>query len=204
MMHQLWKNLRRQTKQLQVQRQNHQPLLIPLLKHLLQLQVPVGKRISSLSLQTLFQALTKILLRRTNNTGPRFVPDLATTTDFKTGTISASQPSTPAASANNWAGSSLINSLSSKSTCRLVSFCETQKPEPYNTITHLPTIIWCSNSRFWSPIKMIKSGCMTKSVTSISWSGLASKGPAVNGWWIWLQKSTIIPSAEENTCLGTL
>ena len=56
---------------------------------------------------------------------------------------STSQPSTPTASANNWARSSLINPPSSKSTCRLVSFCKTQKPEPYNTITRLPTIIWC-------------------------------------------------------------
>ena len=53
----------------------------------MQLQVPVGKRIPFLSLQTLFQALTNISLRRTDNTGPRFVPDLAATTDVKTGTI---------------------------------------------------------------------------------------------------------------------
>ena len=57
------------------------------LKHPLQLQVPVGKRIPFLSLQTLFQALTNISLRRTDNTGPRSVPDLAATTDVKTGTI---------------------------------------------------------------------------------------------------------------------
>ena len=97
MMHQLWKNPRGQTKQLRVQRLNHQPPLIPLLQHLQQLQVPVGKRIPFLSLHTFFQALTKILLRRTDNTGPRSVPDLAVTTDFKTGTISANfhQPQQP-------------------------------------------------------------------------------------------------------------
>ena len=87
MTHHLRKNLRGRTKQLQVQHQNYQPRLIPLLKHLMQLQVPVGKRIPFLSLQTLFQALTNISLRRTDKTGPRSVPDLATTTDVKTGTI---------------------------------------------------------------------------------------------------------------------
>ena len=86
MTHHLRKNLR-WTKQLQVQRQNYQPRLIPLLKHLMQLQVPVGKQIPFLSLQTLFQALTNISLRRTDNTGPRSVADLAATTDIKTGTI---------------------------------------------------------------------------------------------------------------------
>ena len=97
MMHQLRKNPRGQTKQLRVQRLNHQPRLIPLLQHLQQLQVPVGKWIPFLSLQTFFQALTKILLRRTDNTGPRSVPDLAATTDFKTDTISANfhQPPQP-------------------------------------------------------------------------------------------------------------
>ena len=84
--------------------------------------VPAGKRIQFLSLRTLFQALTKILLRRTGNTGHKSVPDLVATTDFKIGTISACLPSTQPASANNWAGSSLINQPSSKSTCRLVLF----------------------------------------------------------------------------------
>ena len=94
--HQLRTNSRGQTKQVRVQRQSQ-----PTLKHPLQMQVPVGKRIPFLSFLTLFQALLKILLRRTGNTGPRSVPDLAATTGFKTGTISACLASTQPASANN-------------------------------------------------------------------------------------------------------
>ena len=162
MTHQLRKNSRGRTKQVQVQlHQNYQPLLNLFLKHPLQLQVPVGKRIQFLSLQIFFQALTKMLLRRTGNTGPRSVPDLAATTVLKTGTIRPkfSGPrwwttSTHPASANNWAASSLI-SLLSKLTSLLVLFCVIQKLGPYSTITPLRTIIWCWNSRFWSPIKMI-------------------------------------------------
>ena len=42
-----------------------------------------------------------------------------------------------------------------KSTCRLVLFCATPKRVLSSTITPLPTIIWCWNSLFWSPIKTI-------------------------------------------------
>ena len=144
-----------------------------------------------------------MLLSHTGNTGDKSVPDLAATTDFKIGTISACLPSTLPASANNWAGSMPINPPSLKSTCLLV--CATPKQVPSSTITPLPTIIWCWNSLFWSPIKTIYNACMTKSVILISWRGFASKGPAVNGWWIWslmwrglFGKSGIIPSAEEH------
>ena len=98
---------------------------------------------------------------------------------------------------------SWVNPPSLKSTCLLV--CATPKQVPSSTITTLPTIIWCWNSLFWSPIKTIYNACMTKSVILISWRGFASKGPAVNGWWIWslmwrglFGKSGIIPSAEEH------
>ena len=119
------------------------------------LQVPVGKQIQFLSLQTLFQALRKMLLRRNSNTGHKSVPDLAATTDFKTGTISASLPSTPPASANSWDRSSPISLPSSKSTSLLILLSVIQKPEPYSIITPLWTIIWCWTSHSWSPIKMI-------------------------------------------------
>ena len=46
-----------------------------------------GRRILFISLQILFPISKKTLLRCTDNTGPRFAPDLAATTDFKTGTI---------------------------------------------------------------------------------------------------------------------
>ena len=52
--HQLRKNLRGKTKQVRVQGQDHQPLLNPLLKHSLQLQVPVGKRVQFFCLLNLF------------------------------------------------------------------------------------------------------------------------------------------------------
>ena len=155
MTHQLRNNLRGRPKQVGVHYQNHQPLLILLLKHPLQLQVPVGMRIQFLSLQTLFQALRKMLLRRNSNTGHKSVPDLAATTDFKTGTISASLRSTPPASANSWDRSSPISLPSSKSTSLLILLSVIQKPEPYSIITPLWTIIWCWTSHSWSPIKMI-------------------------------------------------
>ena len=77
-------------------RKNLRSLLIlvldkPPLKHPLQLRVPVGKLILFLFLQTLFLPRRKILLRRTGNTGPRSVPDLAAATDFKIGIIFASR-----------------------------------------------------------------------------------------------------------------
>ena len=64
-----------------------------LLKHGLQNQVLAGKWIPFLSLQTLFQALMRILLRCTDSTNHRFAPYLAATTDldwytFRLSTIS--------------------------------------------------------------------------------------------------------------------
>ena len=155
MTHQPRRNLRGGPKQVRVQRQNHQPLLNLLLKHPLQLQVPVGKQIPFLSLLALFQALTKILLRCTDNTSHKSVPDLAAVTDFKTRIISASPPSTQPPFANNWAGSLSISPPSLKSTSPLVLFCVIQKLGPYSTITRLLTIIWCWNNGSWSQSKMI-------------------------------------------------
>ena len=188
MTHQLRKNLRGRTKQVRVQLQNHQPLLNPLLKPRRQLQVPV---VSSSD-------------ERTGNTGPRSVPDLVATTGFKIGTISACLSSTQPASANNWAGSLPISLPSSKSTS--FSGFILRNRETGALHYHHPSannLVW--SSRFWPPIKTIQNTCMTKSITPISWSGFASKGPAVNGWWIWLQTSSglcrrsgIILSAKEH------
>ena len=157
MMHQLRKNIRGWPRgwQVRIQRQNHHPLLNPLLKCRLLLQVLAGMQIQFLSLQTLFQGLTKMLLTHTGNTGDKSVPDLAATTDFKIGTNSACLPSTLPAYTNNWAVSLLINPPSLISTGHLVLFCATPKRVPSSTITPLPTIIWCWNSLFWSPIKTI-------------------------------------------------
>ena len=94
------KNLGGRTKQVSLQ--NHQPLL----KRRLQLQVLAGKRIPFLSLQILSQALTRILLRCTDNIGHRSGRDSAATTEFKTGTIFACPRSVPPLSANNSAASS--------------------------------------------------------------------------------------------------
>ena len=133
---QLPKNLGGRTKQVPLQ--IHQPLL----NRRLQLQVLAGKRIPLLSLQILSQALTKILLKCTGNTGHRFVPDLAAKTDFKTGIIFACQRSVQLPSASNSAASSLTRPRFSKSTSPLVLFCATLKRGLYSTTTPLPTTTW--------------------------------------------------------------
>ena len=146
---QLQKNLRGRAKQVPLQ--NHQPLL----NRRLQLQVLAGKRIPFLSLQILSQALTRILLRCTDNTGHKSEPDLAATTDFKIGTIFACPRSVQLPSANNSAASFLIRRLCLKSTSPLVLFCATLKPALSSTTTPLRTTTWYQNSRSCSPIKAI-------------------------------------------------
>ena len=130
------------------------------LKHPLQLQVPVGKRIQFTFRPTLFQALTKMLLRRTGNTGHKSPPVSVARTDCKIGIIFASQPSTQPTSANNWAGYSPISLPCLKSTSLLVLFRETQKLAICSTITPLPTTISFWNNRFWSPVTKIWSPCI--------------------------------------------
>ena len=128
------KNLGGRTKQVSLQDQSPRQLL-PL--------VLTGKRIPFLSLQILSQALTRILLRCTDNTGHKFAPDLAAKTDFKTGTIFACPRSVPLLSANNSAASSLIRRLCSRSTCHVDLSSATLKRGLYSTTTPLPTTTWC-------------------------------------------------------------
>ena len=132
----LQKNLRGQTKQVRLQRQNQSPRqLLPL--------VLAGKRIPSSSLQILFLVVRKTLPKCTDNTGHKSEPDLAARTDFKTGTIFACPRSVPLLSANNSAASSLIRRLCSRSTCHLDLFCATLKRGLSSTTTPLPTTTWC-------------------------------------------------------------
>ena len=138
----LQKNLRGQTKQVRVQRQNHQPLFDLLFKHRLQLQVLAGKRIPFSSLQTLFLVVRKTLPKCTDNTGHKSEPDLAARTDFKTGTIFACSRSFLQAFANNRAASFLIRQLYLKSTCHLDLSSATLKLALFSSTTHLPITTW--------------------------------------------------------------
>ena len=136
--HPLQKNLRGRTKQVQIQRQNHQPLL----KRQLLPLVLAGKRIPFSSLRTLFPVVRKTLLTCTDSTGHKSGPDSAARTDYKTGTIFACPRSIPQASANNSAASFLISLPCLKSTLRLVLFCAIQKLALSSTTTLLPITTW--------------------------------------------------------------
>ena len=90
----------------------HHPPQLTLKRPLL--LVLAGKKIQYLSLQTMCQALTRILSKCTGNIGHRFVPGLAEETACKTGIIFASRRSVQFPSSNNSAASSLISLQSSK------------------------------------------------------------------------------------------
>ena len=128
------KNLGGRTKQVSLQSQSQRQLL-PL--------VLAGKRIPFSSLQTLFPVVRKTLLTCTDSTGHKFAPDLAATTEFKTGTIFACPRSAPLLSANNSAASFLIRRLCLKSTSPLVLSSATLKRGLYSTTTPLRTTTWC-------------------------------------------------------------
>ena len=152
MMHQLRKYLRGRAQEGRVQRQNHQPLINPLLKRPLLLVL-----VRSYLFKPCFKLWREKLLKCTDSTGHKFGPGSATNTIYKTGTISACRRSVLPAFASNSAASLPTRSRFSKSTSPLVLFCTKLKPELYSTITPLPITTWSWDSLFWYLVKTIYS-----------------------------------------------